>query len=128
MQLYKRETRNPLPVVCARLEKALAEHRYAILSVTDLKPRLLSKGVLLSYGSRLYEVCQASATRALLDQCRAMAVILPWRIVVHDDVRGTVLCTALPTRVWAALGANDYLSAAQTLEADLQAILNAASE
>ncbi len=126
--LYSRISGDPFQVVCARLEKALAERRYAVLSLLDLKPKLLSKGVVLPHSSRLYEVCQAQASRPLLEAWPALALLLPWRIAVFEEPgAGVQICTASPARVWALFEHPEILPCAETLDRDLQAILEVAA-
>jgi uncharacterized protein (DUF302 family) len=126
MTYTKNSSRTP-DEIDARLREAAQRHKFGVLNVQDLKATLQSKGVDLGSECRIYDVCNPqAATKALRNEMTA-SVVLPCRISVFTDGRGSKIATVKPTDLLQATGITGVEGLAKEVEREVVAIIDEAA-
>src|SRR5712691_11712815 len=91
------ESKKPLARLAADLEKAVANHKFGVLGVYDLKAKMAEKGVAFTRECRIYEVCNPHQAKKVLEANLEISTALPCRISVYEDGGTSKLATIRPT-------------------------------
>jgi uncharacterized protein (DUF302 family) len=125
--LHVKECDDSLEVVGARLEQAAQAHKFGVINIVDLKAKMASKGVEFGPECRVYEVCNPQRAKEVLESNLGISTALPCRISLYEENGKTKLATMLPTQVLGMFGEEDLKSVAESVEADIKAMMDEAS-
>jgi uncharacterized protein (DUF302 family) len=125
--LYTRDAMGSVDAVGERLEKAAQAHKFGVLNVIDLKAKMASKGVEFSHECRIYEICNPQRAKEVLDSDLSISTALPCRVSLYEEGGSTKMATLLPTQVLSLFGTDNIKSVAETVEADIKAIIDEAA-
>jgi uncharacterized protein (DUF302 family) len=95
--LYTIESAKNIDEVGIALEEAIKKRKFGVLTVHDLKETLAKKGVELNKDCRIYEVCNPSQAKRVIEANAEISTALPCRISVFTDGEKTKLSTIKPT-------------------------------
>ncbi len=95
--LYTIESAKNIDEVGIALEEAIKKRKFGVLTVHDLKETLAKKGVELNKECRIYEVCNPSQAKRVIEANAEISTALPCRISVFTDGEKTKLSTIKPT-------------------------------
>jgi uncharacterized protein (DUF302 family) len=126
--LYVRESRNTLDHVVKKLETAVAEHKFGVLGVHDLKERMAAKGVAFEHECRVFEVCNPLQAKKVLDVDMSIANALPCRICVYEEEGSIYVSTIKPTFMLSLFHNAKLQSVAQEVEDALLKIIDEACQ
>ncbi len=121
------ESRKPLERVAADLEKAVANHKFGILGIHDLKAKMAEKGVDFARECRVYEVCNPHQAKKVLETNLEISTALPCRISLYEEGGRVKLATILPTALIALYQTPALRGVAEEVEATLVAIMRDAA-
>ncbi|HWR14111.1 MAG TPA: DUF302 domain-containing protein [Terriglobales bacterium] len=107
-----------------RLRQAAQRHKFGVLHVHDLKATLQSKGFDLGRECRVYDVCNPQAAVKALNSEMAASTVLPCRISIFSDGKGSVVATVHPTDLLKATGINGVEELAAEVEREIVAIID----
>src|SRR5713226_9515855 len=91
------ESKKPLARLAADLEKAVANHKFGVLGVHDLKAKLAEKGVPFARECRIFEVCNPHQAKKVLEANLEISTALPCRISLYEEGGKAKLATIRPT-------------------------------
>ena len=95
--LYTIESAKNIDEVGIALEEAIKKRKFGVLTVHDLMETLAKKGVELNKDCRIYEVCNPSQAKRVIEANAEISTALPCRISVFTDGEKTQLSTIKPT-------------------------------
>ncbi len=121
------ESRKPLGQVAVDLEKAVANHKFGILGIHDLKAKMAEKGVEFARECRVYEVCNPQQAKKVLETNLEISTALPCRISLYEEGGRVKLATILPTALIALYQTPALRGVAEEVEATLVAIMRDAA-
>lgn len=125
--LYERTANASIDEVGQRLERAVANHKFGVLGVIDLKAKMAAKGVEFGPECRIYEVCNPQRAKQVLEQNPGVATVLPCRIAVYS-AGGKVKVAALsPTEMLRLLGTAGLQPVAEDIETHIQGMIDEAA-
>lgn len=111
---------------CRALEAAIADHRFGVLHIHDVRPTLAKKGVVLDRDLRIYDVCNPQRAKQLLDQNMLVSAALPCAISVFEQGGKTKIAFLRPTAVLGLFGSPELASTAAEVEQTIEEIVRAA--
>ena len=121
------ESKKPLKELAADLEKAVANHKFGVLGVHDLKAKMAEKGVAFARECRIYEVCNPHQAKKVLAANLEISTALPCRISVYEERGKTKLATISPTAMISLYPNPELKGVADEVEATLVAIMKEAA-
>ena len=124
--LYEREVQGSIDEVCAKLTKAVADQKFGVLGVHDLKQKMADKGVSFGPQCRILEVCNPHQAKIVLEANPSISTALPCRIAVYEHGGKTVVSTLKPTAVLSLFGNPELQSVAQEVETAILHMIDAA--
>jgi uncharacterized protein (DUF302 family) len=124
---YQKHSNRSPEQVEARLREAAARHKFGILHVHDLKEILQSKGIELSVPCRVYDVCNPQAASKALNTEMAVSSVLPCRISVFAEGKGSMIATVKPTDLLRATGLIGVEPLAAEIEREVLAMIDEAA-
>lgn len=95
--IYEKESTATLDQVVAKLEAAVAEHKFGVLGVHDLKKKMADKGVPFDHECLIFEVCNPLQAKKVLETDMSIANALPCRICVYEQGGTIHVSTIRPT-------------------------------
>ncbi len=125
--LYVKETNQSVEVVGRRLEEAVKAHKFGVIAVIDLKAKMAEKGVEFRPACRIYEVCNPSRAKQVLERDMSIATALPCRIAVYEEQNRVKLATMLPTETLGLFGAPELAPVAADVEKEIKAMMDEAA-
>src|SRR5713226_1323863 len=117
------ESKKPLARLAADLEKAVANHKFGVLGVHDLKAKMAEKGVAFARECRILEVCNPHQAKRVLEANLEISTALPCRISVYEEGGVTKLATIKPTSMIALYPNPELRGVAGEVEATLNRIM-----
>lgn len=121
------ETSKPIDEACQALAHAIAEHRFGILHIHDVRQTLASKGVRFDREVRIFDVCNPHRAKQVLEINPLMSAALPCAISVFGDGEKTKLAFIRPTVMLGLFGAADLGHIAEEVERTVTEIVEAAA-
>lgn len=110
--------------VAARLEASLAANDLSILHIHDLTQALATRGMLLDFRCRIYEVCNARLAAQLVALDPGLAHVLPCRIAMHDQGGVTTVTTPMPSALMTEFShAAEVARLARSFEATMHRVI-----
>lgn len=95
--LYRIESRKSLSEIGKGLEAAAQKYKFGILAVHDLRAKMKDKGIEFDRDCVVYEVCNPSQAKKVLEANTEVSTALPCRISVYSEGGGVTLATLRPT-------------------------------
>ena len=117
----------PLEEVCRRLEKSVAEYRFGVLHVYDVRRTLQEKGVSFEREVRIFDVCNPQQAKIVLDKEPMMSAALPCAISVYADGPGTKLAFLRPSVMLGLFGVTGLDKVASEVERAVTDIVKTAA-
>ena len=117
------ESKKPLARVAADLEQAVTRHKFGILGVHDLKAKMAEKGVPFARECRVFEVCNPTQAKKVLETNLEMSTALPCRISIYEEGGTTKLATIRPTALIELYRNSELKGVAEEVEATLISIM-----
>jgi uncharacterized protein (DUF302 family) len=122
------ETSKPIDEACTALEKAVAEHRFGILHVHNVRETLSKKGVSFDRDVRIFDVCNPQRAKQVLEKNPLMSAALPCAISVFSDAGKTIFAFIRPTVMLGLFGAASLDPVAEEVERTVKEIVDAAAQ
>jgi uncharacterized protein (DUF302 family) len=117
------ETEKPLDRVAKDLDAAVARHKFGVLGVYDLKEAMAKKGVPFARERRIFEVCNPTQAKRVLEANLEISTALPCRISVYEEGGRTKLATIKPTAILTLYPNPELRDVAEEIEATLDRIM-----
>ncbi len=121
------ESKKPLARLAADLEKAVANHKFGVLGVHDLKAKMAEKGVAFARECRIYEVCNPHQAKRVLEANLEISTALPCRISLYEEAGMSKLATISPTAMMSLFPNPELTGVAEEVEATLVTIMKEAA-
>jgi len=118
------ESTKPLARLVADLESAIAQHKFGVLGVHDLKAKMAEKGVPFTRECRIFEVCNPHQAKRVLEANLEISTALPCRISVYEEGGTTRLATIRPTALISLYPNPELRGVAEEVEATLTKIMS----
>jgi uncharacterized protein (DUF302 family) len=125
--LYTKEAKESVEVVGKRLEEAVKAHKFGVIAVIDLKGKMAEKGVEFGNACTIYEVCNPSQAKKVLDKQMDIATALPCRVAVYEENNRVKVATMLPTEILGLFGESSLAPVAQEVEKEIKAMIDEAA-
>ena len=122
--LYKKETERSVQEVEIRLRAAAEKHQFGIISVVDLRGKMLAKGIEFNSACLVYEVCNPHRANEVLQSRMEVSTALPCRISIYEEAGRTQVATLLPKGLIGMFGVAELDSVAESVENDLVAMID----
>jgi uncharacterized protein (DUF302 family) len=120
------ETAKSMDEACRALEESIAQHRFGLLHIHDVRPTLAKKGVVLDRDVRIYDVCNPQRAKQVLDQNMLVSAALPCAISVFEEGGKTKIAFLRPTVMLGLFESPELASAAAEVERTIEEIVHAA--
>ena len=125
--LYVRETKGTVDAVGQRLEAAVKAHKFGVIAVIDLKGKMAEKGVEFGNACKIYEVCNPTQAKRVLEKNMSISTALPCRIAVYEGNNRVKVATMLPTETLGLFSVPDLAPVAQEVEREIKAMMDEAT-
>ena len=125
--LYTVETDKDLETACADLQEAVAENKFGVLHVHDLKATMAKKGVEFDRECRIFEVCNPHQAKKVLEKRLEISTALPCRISVFVEEDKVKLSTIRPTMMLEMFGEAELAPVAAEVDRTIVAIMDEAA-
>jgi len=126
--LYEIESAKKIDQVCQDLEKAVAGHKFGVLTIHNLKETMRKKGVEFDQECRIFEVCNPHQAKRVLEKDMTLSTALPCRISVFTEGGKVKLATLKPTALISQFNVPDLQPVAMEVEETLIQIMKEAAE
>ncbi len=126
--LHVVQSRKPLDRVAKDLEAAVARHKFGVLGMHDLRAKMAEKGVSFDHECRIFEVCNPTQAKKVLDTNLEISTALPCRISVYEEGGVTKLATIKPSALIDLYATPGLKDVAREVEATLEAIMGEAAQ
>ena len=126
--LYVKETEGRVEDVLDRLEKAVAENKFGVLGVHNLKEKMAAKGVEFGPECRIVEVCNPLQAKKVLEANMSISTALPCRISIYEEGGKIKVATLRPTVLLNLFGNPELESVAREVEDTVIRIIDSACE
>ncbi len=126
--LFEVESTKTLDEVCRRLEKAVVDHKFGVMTVHNLKETMKKKGVEFEKECRIFEVCNPHQAKKVLEKNMEISTALPCRISVFTEGNKVKLATLKPTALILQFNAPELEPVAKEVEETLIQIMKESSE
>jgi uncharacterized protein (DUF302 family) len=125
--LYEIESKKTIDQVCQDLEKAVANHKFGVMTVHNLKETMKKKGVEFDPECRIFEVCNPHQAKKVLEKNLGISTALPCRISVFIEAGKVKLATLKPTALISQFNIPELQPVAKEVEEALIQIMKEAS-
>jgi len=122
------ESSKSIDEACTALEKAVAEHRFGILHVHNVRETLAKKGVPFDREVRIFDVCHPQRAKQVLENNPLMSAALPCAISVFSEGDRTIIAFIRPTVMLGLFGRPDLGPVAEEVERSVTQIVEAAAK
>ena len=126
--LYEIESKKTINQVCQDLEKAVANHKFGVMTVHNLKETMKKKGVEFDPECWIFEVCNPHQAKRVLEKNMELSTALPCRISVFTEGGKVKLATLKPTAMISQFNIPELQPVAKEVEETLIQIMNQASK
>ncbi len=121
------ETSKPIAEACLALEKAVAEHRFGVLHIHNVRETLSKKGVPFDRDVRIFDICNPHRAKQVLEENPLMAAALPCAIAVFSAGEGTRFAFIRPTVILGLFELGELKTVAEEVERTVKEIVEAAA-
>lgn len=125
--LYVKEAEGTVDAVGQRLETAVKVHKFGVIAVIDLKGKMAEKGVEFGNACKIYEVCNPTQAKRVLEKNMSIATALPCRIAVYEEKSRVKIATMLPTKTLGLFSVPELAPMAQEVEKEIKAMMDEAA-
>lgn len=125
--LYVRKTKGTVDAVGQRLETAVKAHKFGVIAVIDLKGKMAENGVEFRNACKIYEVCNPTQAKRVLEKNMSISTALPCRIAVYEENNRVKVATMLPTETLGLFSVPDLAPVAQEVERETKAMMDEAT-
>ncbi len=122
------ETSKPIDEACQALEEAIAEHRFGILHVHNVRQTLATKGVQFDREVRIFDVCNPQRAKQVLEKDPRMSAALPCAISVFSEGDKSKIAFIRPTVMLGLFGTAGLDPIAEEVERTIKEIVEAAAK
>ena len=105
----------------------MANHKFGVLGVHDLKAKMAEKGVAFARECRIYEVCNPHQAKRVLEANLEISTALPCRISLYEEAGKSKLATISPTAMMSLFPNPELRGVAEEVEATLATIMKEAA-
>ena len=124
---YIVETQKTIEQAATDLTQAVADNKFGVLHVYDLKETLKSKGIEFENECRVFEICNPVKAKEVMTEDMSMNMVLPCRISVYQEGGKTLIGMIKPKDMLTALSDSKKLHAiAEEVENTMYKIINQA--
>ena len=124
---YIVETQKTIEQAATDLTQAVADNKFGVLHVYDLKETLKSKGIEFENECRVFEICNPVKAKEVMTEDMSMNMALPCRISVYQEGGKTLIGMIKPKDMLTALSDSKKLHAiAEEVENTMYKIINQA--
>ncbi len=117
------ESDRPLREVCDAMEPVVQKHKFGIVATHDLREMMARKGVPFDGACVVFEICNPTQAKRVLDAKPAASAMLPCRVSVYREAGKTKIATLRPTALVSLLGAPDLEPVAGEVEEVITSIM-----
>lgn len=121
------ESSKPMDEACAALEKAVADYRFGILHVHNVRETLSKKGVPFDRDVRIFDVCNPQRAKQVLEKNPLMSAALPCAISVFSEGGKTKFVFIRPTVMLGLFEVPELDPVAEEVERTVTGIVNTAA-
>lgn len=125
--LFKVNSKKTIEQVCCDLEKAVATHKFGVMTIHNLKETMNNKGVVFNKECRIFEVCNPQQAKKVLEREMEISTALPCRISVYGEGDKVTLATLKPTAIVSQFNIPDLQPIAKEIEEILIQIMKEAA-
>lgn len=126
--LYVREAKGPIDEVAEKVASAAAENSFGVLGVHDLKAKMNAKGVPFDGECRIFEVCNPTKAKTVLEADMSISNALPCRISVYEEGGKVKVSTLKPTALLGLFERAELEPIAKEVEEAMIRIIDAACQ
>jgi len=125
---YVCQTDKSFEDVCKKIQAEAVQNKLGVLSVIDLKEKIVSKGIEFAPQCRIIEVCSPMQAKLVLEANMLISMVLPCRISVFEESGKVKIATLKPTAVLSLFGNPEVQSIAEEMEELIIRIIDSACE
>lgn len=125
--LYEIESKKTVDQVCQDREKAVAKHKFGVMTVHNLKETIKKKGVEFDNECRIFEVCNLYQAERVLEKNLEVSTAFPCRISVYEEAGKVKLAMLKPTALISQFNLPELQPVAKEVEETLIQIMKEAS-
>jgi len=126
--LHIKEATGTVETVGQRLETAVKAHKFGVIAVIDLKSKMAEKGIEFGRACKIYEVCNPTQAKQVLEKNMSIATALPCRIAVYEEGGRVKLGTMLPTEILGLFEVSELAPVARQVEDAIKAMMDEAAK
>ena len=112
---------------CRALEAAIADHRFGVLHVHDVRQTLRIKGIPFDRAVRIFDVCNPQRAKEALEQNILVAAALPCAIAVVSEGDRTKFVFVRPTMMLQLFETPQLEPLAEDVERTVRTIVESAA-
>lgn len=124
--LYVIDAKGTVEAIGARLEQAVKAHKFGVIGIVDLKSKMAEKGIEFGRACKIYEVCNPTQAKLVLEMNMSIATALPCRIAVYEEGDRVKVATMLPTETLALFAMPELAPVAEAVETEIRAMMQEA--
>ncbi|NQD36330.1 DUF302 domain-containing protein [Permianibacter sp. IMCC34836] len=98
---YVVDSKKSVEQAVADLTASVQRHGFGVIHQHDLQATMRNKGVELPNACRVLDVCNPHKAKEVLSADMGMAAVLPCRVAVYGDEKGTHIGMIMPTALLA---------------------------
>ena len=122
------ETSKPMDEACQALEKSVAEHKFGVMHVHDVRQTLANKGVELDREVRIFDVCNPHSAKQVLETNILISAVLPCSISVFSEGDKTKFAFLKPTVMLDVFESTELQTVAKEVENTVRDIVETAAQ
>lgn len=124
---YVVDSNKPVAQLVDDLTTAVQRHGFGVIHQLDLQATMANKGVTLDQPCRVLDVCNPHKAKEVLTADMGMSIVLPCRIAVYRDDRGSHIGMVKPTALLAMFSdAPELFGVAEEVEQKLITMIDEA--
>ncbi len=124
---YFASTRKTIDEACESLERSIKNHGYGVLHSYDFKKIFEEKSVDFDNECRVFEVCNPSQAKRLMNNDMKLNMALPCRISVYTENGEVKVGMVSPLKMLSVLSRNEMaLKVARQVDATLRQVIDEA--
>jgi len=121
------ETSKPIDEACRALEQSVADHRFGVMHIHDVRQTLANKGFEFDREVRIFDVCNPQRAKQVLEKNILISSVLPCSISVFSEGDQTKFAFVRPTVMLDLFGSAELKPIAEEVESTVREIVEAAA-
>jgi uncharacterized protein (DUF302 family) len=113
---------------CQALEKSVAEHKFGVMHVHNVRQTLANKGVEFDREVRIFDVCNPYRAKQVLETNILISAVLPCSISVFSEGDMTKFAFLKPTVMLDVFGSTELETIAKEVENTVRDIVETAAQ